>query len=333
MNPSRIVLSLARLREFDPHGGQGRGEEGRWLCPLCGEGKSRSDAHRCLSAKKSDGVWHCHRCHEGGVLQEFWKSFTASGEPAKNKNQEARLRRAHLSVLSEDMTPAPEEEPPENDAETYRTLWEASQDVALSRGVSYLEIRGVEAQVVASSLVRYSPAWLSAGRGAVLFPIQNREGKLVAVQGRYIDGQENKFDGAPLPKARTMGSLKEGVFRACCELNSRRLDPFDAASPAIIVTEAPIDALSLAVLGFPSVALCGTSIPHWFHLACGLKKVALATDADEAGDAAAAKHEAFLSVYGAQCFRLRPEDAKDWNEMLQKKGIHGLCDWVSLRLL
>jgi DNA primase len=114
--------------------------------------------------------------------------------------------------------------------------------------------------------------------------------------------------------------------------DGRTVGPLDSNAPAIIITEAAIDALSLAMAGCPALAFIGTSGPRWLHIACGLRRVVLAFDADEAGDKAAAKIAALLQPYGATCERLRPDGAKDWNAMLQVLGSDGLADWLAARL-
>lgn len=327
MKASRVVLSMALLQEFDPEGGRGGGSEGRWLCPLCGVHKERDEAHRCLSVRRVDGVWFCSRCKEGGVLREFWRDTHSPDATARTRSQRAWMQRARLSQLRDEPS-SPSSSSGEGTQPLDDRLWKHARQIADTDGAVYLRSRGIEPDVAALSDVRFAPTWIrpDSGRSAVLFPILDRQERLVAMQGRYIDERQD-------PKARTIGRLKNGVFRAFCDLGERRLGPFDDASPAIIVTEAPIDALSLAMAGFPALALCGTNIPHWFHLACGLREVVLATDADEKGDSAADAHGAFLTLYGARCTRLRPEGFKDWNEMLKGKGPHELCDWLSHSLL
>lgn len=102
--------------------------------------------------------------------------------------------------------------------------------------------------------------------------------------------------------------------------------------PALIVAEAPLDALSLAEAGYPAVALCGTDEPAWLHRICAFRRVLLAFDADEAGDRAGERLAPLLSSFGAKCERLRPEGGKDWNEVLQA-GREALGDWLALRVL
>ena len=66
-------LSFATLHAFDdePYC-RTAADVTRYLCPFCGADKPRDNAHRCLTVRV-DGVWHCMRCDESGVLREFRK--------------------------------------------------------------------------------------------------------------------------------------------------------------------------------------------------------------------------------------------------------------------
>ncbi len=169
--------------------------------------------------------------------------------------------------------------------------------------------------------VKFTPSWL--GRPAVVFPIYGAAGQLVAAQGRYIDGGTN-------PKARTLGPKKEGLF-----LSGNFWEQVRRGAP-IVITEAPINSLSLAVCGFPSLSVCGISgWPSWLPIKCGFKEVAVAFDADEAGESGARQLQPLLESLGAKVRRLVPEGegVKDWNEMLQEQGAKELGDWLCPRLL
>ena len=74
-------------------------------------------------------------------------------------------------------------------------------------------------------------------------------------------------------------------------------DAFEA--PVIVITEAPIDALSLAACGIPAVTLCGTSGPAWLSEATAFRRVALAFDGDDAGDRGAGTLTHQLAAFGA----------------------------------
>ena len=184
--------------------------------------------------------------------------------------------------------------------------------------------RGIALEVATAAGVQFHPDFY--GNGAVMFPIHDRQGQTVALNGRYI--------GNTTPKTRTSGPKSNGAFMAPTVCQSGRIfGPLDGHTPAIIITEAPIDALSLATAGYPALACIGTSGPHWLHIACGLRRVVLAFDADETGDKKAPVISATLSEYGAKCERLRPDGAKDWNEMLQALGRAHLSDWLAERVL
>jgi DNA primase len=182
--------------------------------------------------------------------------------------------------------------------------------------VSYLNKRSLRASIAHQSGVRFASNFM--GRPAVVFPLRARNGELRGAHARYIDGCDK-------PKARTLGDKRAALFVTHGAL--------DAKLPALIVTEAPLDALSLAEAGYPAVALCGTQAPTWLHRACAFRRVMLALDADEAGDHAALELAPLLSSFGARCERMRPEGAKDWNELLGRVGRDALADWLAARVL
>ena len=279
------VLSLAELNAYDPHEGHRR------LCPLCGDAKPRDAAHRSLSFDARSGLWKCHRCGEGGRLKEFWSEKSASAPNARSVTR-ARLREAFALPAAaprptadsslEAASPASE---PLSDGLTWQEHWEQTTALAGSEGERYLMRRGIVPQVSLAAGVRFAARWF--GPPAVVFPVRDLENTLVAAQGRAVRGQAKL----------TVGLKRNGVFFAPAlksttlatdEASPAVFGPLDAALPAVIVVEAPIDALSLATCGFPSLALCGSSGPSWLHVACGLRRVLLATDADAPGDKTAA---------------------------------------------
>jgi len=179
--------------------------------------------------------------------------------------------------------------------------------------------RSLPLEVCLKAKVKWAPSWL--GRPAVVFPIYDDGGTLVAAQGRYTDGRDD-------PKARTLGHKKSGVF-----LTGHFWDQVRKGAP-IIITEAPIDALSLAICGFPALALCGKSgWPLWLPIKCAFKEVVLAFDGDTAGEEGAAKLSPVLESLGAKVRRVAPESAKDWNEMLIRRRTHQMEEWLCAWLL
>lgn len=172
-------------------------------------------------------------------------------------------------------------------------------DARAAPGADYLRRRGIAPDLADVSPVRYASRWF--GRPAVVFPIRDRAGRIVAGQGRYIDGD--------VPKTRTAGP-RRGVFAT----------PGALDADVLAIVEAPLCALSLAGCGLPSIAILGTSFAGWLPVVLAFRRrfVAILTDADAAGDAAAGKLEAALSPLGLKTERVRLDAAKDPNALLQR---------------
>jgi hypothetical protein len=319
MSAAAPALSMETLCAFDPHA-SAQGSERRYLCPLCGDGKPKDAAHRCLCANVETGAWNCKRCKATGKLTDFWQE-----RPKLNPRALARQRRAQISSFSSSQSTPEFDRTSGVENNVWRQHLRGLISLQGTAGESYLQHRGIAPETAHAAGARYSGGFY--GRAAVVFPIRDRAGGLVAASGRYVDGRDN-------PKTRIAGPKRDGVFMAPVPLQSgSTLQPFDESAPAIIVTEAPIDALSLATAGYPAIALCGTTGPAWLYLACGLRRVLLAFDGDAAGDKAADGLSGALAAYGASCERLRPEGGKDWNEALCTSGAAKLAEWLAARVL
>lgn len=335
------TLSLRQLEEFDPRAPQkssGGGAERRFLCPLCGEGKPKDSAHRSLGLNTQSGAWVCHRCGEKGKLAE-WKDENLLN--AKTLRRQ-KLRRAfsldapQVSARADTLKVRPDSTvlspalpalsaradttestlPP---LPTWRKSLKNLIPLAGTPGEKYLQGRGITFEAAHAAGVRFSPSWF--GCPAVVFPIRDAQSTLVAAQGRYLS--EGKG-----PKARTTGDKKAGVF-----VTAGFWEDVKRAAP-VVICEAPIDALSITLCGFPALALCGKDgWPDWLAVKCAFKSVALALDADAAGDAGGEKLCKVLSSLGAKPFRVRPEGGKDWNEVLCVQGQDALADWLAAALL
>ena len=323
---AQTILTRAELEAHDPEGGK----NGRWLCPLVNgicEHKTDPRRHRSLSLDNTSGLWNCKRCGERGQLREKWKPIEPR-RPWEDRKAEARRvrerrRQAALAIVKR---------PPLEDSTAAFSAFRLGslRVLAGSPGAAYLAGRGIGPELLRGAGVRFAPdygrrpaegdrpAW--SGAPAVVFPIRSQGGKLVAAQGRFI---APRGDG---PKMLTFGPKSSGVFATPGAL--------DTPGPVAVV-EAPIDALSLAAAGLPAVALCGTSgAPAWLLDLLAWRLVLLAFDADEpkdgkpgAGDRAA---EAFaeelvkVSMGRAKVSRLRPEGAKDWNQLLTDRGLEAI---------
>lgn len=290
-------LYLAQLEAGDPRAPQGT--ERRFCCPFCGDGKPRNSAHRSLNVNTQTGAFVCQRCKARGKLADFWEE-----RPQMNRRDFARqqLQRATaLPAATPTNTPSDEAQAK---AQRLTAQLESAQPLEGTSGADYLLGRGVSVEVAEAAGVQFCPDWMKSakwrGCAAVIFPIRDRAGEIVAAQGREIGGA-GKF---------SLGPKSQGIFATAGAFDAKRF----------IIAEAPIDALSLAVAGFPAVALCGTSGPDWLPKFCYRRRVLLAFDADDAGDDAARALTPKLESFGAMCQRLRPENGKDWNEVLNVFG-------------
>lgn len=316
----RAVLTLAELEAFDPEA-PARGRERRFCCPLPACGDKRHDGrHRSLSLNLETGQWHCHRCGGGGQVRERWPQR----EPRFNARR-ASSRRAF--ALSGGGSSVPGEavkveqkavRPPHGDR--WRLIFERAPQLAADQGAAYLESRGISLEAAQACDARYLAAWphweaqpdgmwvLRGTSRRVVFPVHDAGGDLTAIQGRVIGPDEYG------PKVLTRGDLSAGVFRS-----SR--SALDGA--VVVLVEAPIDALSLAVAGVPAIALCGTSIPKWLPRSAAFRRIVLAFDADKAGDDATTRAASEFRTFGCAVERWRPS-LKDWNEVLLAHGSKAL---------
>ena len=296
------ALSLADLERNDPKA-KIRGRECRFLCPLpaCSDHQKPKE-HRSLTANMDTGAWHCWRCKAAGKLKDKWEDRPPV--PRKQKARAAAIRAIKGKPARVDTSPTDDEKrPAESLQEQYAAAFKGSP------AARYLAHRGIPQDLAAAHGCGYAPSMYGAAR--VTFPVRDRAGELVAIQGRTCTERKDMKD---------MGPKRFGVF-----------NPDALAGPVRIIVEAPIDALSLAVCGYPAAALIGTEYPAWLPGALVRGTVYLATDADDAGDRAAAKLDDAIRL--AECVRLRPPHPhKDWNDARCKMGRDALAAWLSDRL-
>ena len=298
-------LSLRQLEEFDPHAPR-RDCERRFLCPLCGNDKPRDSAYRSLTLNIVSGAWMCWHYDTKGKLVEWHEERPLLGRRREKLRQAFSLDEVSLR-----------KDTPTKSGEWRQTL-RGLQHLDGAPSAQYLLSRGLTVEIAHEAGTRSSRDFY--GRPAVVFPLRDKQGQLVAAQGCYLSNGIG-------PKARTFGDKKLGAF------TTSGLWKAVAGGAPLVICEAPIDALSLALCGFPSLALCGKDGPDWLPRACAFQSVALAFDADDAGEGGADKLAALVEPLGAKPFRLRPEGGKDWNELLQIQGRDELTDWLALRLL
>jgi hypothetical protein len=277
-------LSLAELEAFDPKAGGRNSLERKFFCPLHA-GNSRS-----LNANTNTGAYFCHGCEAKGILREYLGDA------------------GHVRIFTHTAPPKPQEK-----SDKWKKWWAFAQPIRDTAGAKYLEGRGVPFEVAEAAGVRFGQWWRRSDQtdkpqafDAVMFPVKNASGNLVAAQARAIEGVTK----------RTGGDKIQGVFLA---------SPDALQSDRIAICEAPIDALILQACGFPSLAILGKSWPEWLAGALEGKDVAQAQDADKDGDQCAAGLTSLLSGR-ATTWRLRPVGAKDWAEMAEREGLEAVYD-------
>ncbi|KAF0250280.1 MAG: hypothetical protein FD167_331 [bacterium] len=300
-------LSLSELEGFDP-----RNKRNRFCCPMCGNDKSIEAKHRSLWVDKNTGVWFCHRCENKGLLLE-WQKQSFSSTSTANKQSFNQLNQFNHSNYSYQPKPV-DEKKLKQVREEYQGFAKA---FAYSPGQHYLSSRGIEPTLAKSSGCGfgYWKHWLNDNGTytclkdkRVCFPIRNQAGEIVAMSARAIDN--DYLD----PKQVVRGYKSLGVFAT----------PEALETDTLVIAEAPIDALSLAMAGFPAVATIGTSWPDWLvNLASRKKLTLIAFDNDEPGDKASSRLLAELSSGGANATRLLPT-RKDWNDILLTDGLDSL---------
>lgn len=282
-------MRRADLRQFDPRARES-GRNCRYCCPECGGDKPRDLAHRSLVVDIESGLYLCHRCHTRGRLEEYCDQDHR--EPIiRQTSRSGRSRATAHRFASVNLLP---ETPRDLDRERLDLYQAASLDQV---GADYLLSRGLDPELARASGVKSSPSWY--GRPAVLFPLVDRSGDLVAVQGRCTDGRS--------PKALSTRGRLDAIYRAG--------DP----AGVVAIVEGPIDALALLSVGIPSIAIIGSRSPEW--LTRGLRgSILIATDRDSRGDEAAEEIRRSLRVDPQRVARLRPV-GKDFAEDYQSDPV------------
>jgi DNA primase len=307
------AVTLTQIEAYDPQPMRAGGRT-RYACPLspvCRE-KPHDNAHRSLCVENDTGFFYCHRCAAKGRLREFWEKKAGLKPPQKPRY----IRPAAAPKII--TKPAPEKKAELRALRERMALY--ADQFAGSAAQDYLQRRGIPAKISAAAGCGFAPSWehwekksadwnlLGADR-RVVFPVFDEGKNLAAIHGRAID------EGCINSSKITKGNKSLGVFLSSPEV---------FLQPAIAICEGPVDALALEACGLPALAMIGTSAPAWLAERLLNKAVLLTTDADKAGDEAAAKLERALRSYTRKILRLRPPSAKDWAEELEQTGAENM---------
>ncbi|MBO5022943.1 MAG: DNA primase [Clostridia bacterium] len=150
-------------------------------------------------------------------------------------------------------------------------------------------------------------------RGRLIFPIIDNFGNVIAFGGRATDDESkpkylNTSDTPVFKKSRNLFALN--FARSACE-------------EYLILCEGYMDVIAVNIAGFPNaVATLGTALTSEQAriMAKYTKKVVIAYDSDDAGQAAAKRAIPLLTEAGLEVSVLKMHDAKDPDEYIKKFG-------------
>jgi len=306
-----LVEDVLRLAHIEPPAR----EKKHIRCPL----PDHNDSEPSFSIQKSGQGWKCFGCGKsGGVIP-----LTIALGLAESKGQAVDLLAGRYRIAKSSKTafvprqavkamPQFEIRPPvsrptvsaKDQADFDKAIKGRRMLIGLPNVEGYLKSRGIDPGFASSCKVGAHPEWLGGG-SAVLFPGYDESGTLVCAQGRFLAPRDDI-------KTRSKGLIKLGVFAT----PGAFVRGYKADAGPVAVVEAPIDALSLAQAGLPSIALFGAGNRQaWLRKALAFRRVVLALDDDKAGDGAAKELQAWLNL-GTKVSRMSFGGHKDANEAL-----------------
>lgn len=270
-------LTLTDADLDSPHGGSkpyGGGGKLRAFCPVHG-----GDNQRSLELDLNTGRFFCHRCECWGYMD--WARERFREERGLEREASRHPGDARRSASVPHPPPPPPFPPVKPVRDDLNALLKRFQ-VALpgNWGERYLQLRGIPLDIARKHGIGYAAPKEWPGRpwkgGRLVVPHHRPDGALVNLYGRAVTKGE-------APKALKHDHLKgnKGWFNA--RVLARGEGPLH-------VCEAPLDALALIAAGYErTVAIYGTYGWRWEWIPSGVRRIVLATDADEGGEKAREK--------------------------------------------
>jgi len=272
--------------------------------------------------------WKCFGCGRGGDVFDFIMAYEQVDFP---RALELLGGQRDLPPVIDRPAPAAKQDGGRRDDwRTYlaglRSLYPKDAEGKLlidqsTPGAAYLEGRGISYLFSVNCGVRYHPSWRGYG-AAVVFPLRDQAGRLVAAEGRLINEPYPVLNGKPC-KTLSAGPKSLGTFAT--------FGAFEQSD--IIIVEGPINALTLAQAGFPTVATCGAgNLARWLPVACaGKRRILLEFDNDEGGQSGMRRlydpktGRGLLASTDAEIIHLPIlEPGSDWNDLLMQYGYDAL---------
>lgn len=306
------------LYPADRHGGI--------ICPLCGSG-SGPNGTGITEYPKGSGNLRCWKCDFHGdvfnlIQQQSDCDFKQSVERAAQtlglsiESLPGCALSRSVYEKSDASTSVRQPADTRQDWSAQYTMWTAALRASGNPGAAYLISRGISVETAAGMGVGYASDWMS--------PKAVAEGKTIPSSPRLIfpkgpsayatrDVRPVEDMDATSAKYIKQNQGKGGLFHAAA------LMP-DATDP-VIVCEGPMDALSVAEVGYNALALCGTSgrtaLLDMLRENPTEHMLLIALDADDAGRIAADRLREELTELGvlnALCSENTYLGCKDLNE-------------------
>ena len=313
------------------------------LCPF------HDDKNPSLSVDKEKGVYHCFGCGESGDAIELVEKMKGIGfrealaylkatplrpssgpqqiaekriQDSEPVEQTARAPAFETSFLLDEIAKRYEKAVGENpEARSYlesRALWVPEVLKRFRVGYSDGGLGGVVGDEERAQLIRRGLLKADGSRHAgvaehfahcIVVPLFDEDGHVVGFYGRKID------EGAKPAHLYLPGSHRGLVNR----------DAARVYRDGLVLTEAVLDALSLACLGVQNAIPCygvnGFTAEHQkLFRRERVKEAFLAFDADEAGRNGAAALTERLTTVGMKVLSIEPDRGKDWNDWLCSGG-------------
>ena len=309
----------------------GRNNAGLWLaCQLRDARLDRAEAEAIMRDYAAAVPQHGRDPYTAGEALSTLAGVlkTAPRDPPPGSGPRRSRRQVQASALRRTFALTPEARPAVNNPpasdRTLREKLKGVQPLADSPGAAYLEGRGIPLDLALATNVRFHPAWPFTNKEgewrnfpAVVYPMRDLAGELHAASGRRI---ANDAAAASFIKCTTLGGRRDSMLWTP---GARESDP-------VLLVEGPMDALSLALCGYPAVARVATDFPPWLPRWAAFRDLYIAWDTDVTGEGKTQAVADACARTGAKCYRLRPPEGtgKDWNDALQAIGADALREYL-----
>lgn len=309
MNDFLVEEMRERLPEFvrsitTPDRGAGRN---MYICPLCGSGTGKGKGQKNGAFSIKDGKqWHCFACDRGGGIYDLIGAYYGLTDFKDQLNKAAEFfgydtggadqgrsaaikPKAKIAPAQSTKKEAPEIAPAQLEA-IQKHIETCAARMDGSPGAQYMKERGFTDATIKAFNIGYDAAC-----NGVVIPYPGKAYYITRIIGAEGSGKYQKPKGLTEPLFMT-GNTETGLF----------------------VCEGQLDALSLLQAGADAVAAIGGGGARKLENLDGVKRAAIVTDRDEAGEKTAERIREVLHDQGITgIVAYPPEGYKDSNDLLK----------------